>query len=93
MTRFGERSRSGTRVSTFTQRPTAGIGYGVATGGQSSSTITVGGLSYTMLTFTASGTITITKAGLFDVLAVGAGGGGGGNAAGGSGSVLGRFKI
>lgn len=51
-----------------------GIGYGVATGGSSSS-ITVGGVNYTMLTFTSSSTLTVTKAGLFDVLLVGGGGG------------------
>ena len=53
--------------------------YGAATGGSSSS-ITVGGEAYTLLTFTSSGTLTVTKAGLFDVLiAAGGGGGGGGN--------------
>ena len=51
-------------------------GYGVATGGTSSS-ITVGGVNYTLLTFTATGTLTNTKAGLFDILIYGAGGGGG----------------
>jgi hypothetical protein len=50
--------------------------YGTATGGTSSS-ITVGGDSYTLLTFTASSTLTVSKAGLFDVLIVGGGGGGG----------------
>lgn len=44
-----------------------GTGYGVATGGSSSS-ITVGGVNYTLLTFTSSSTLTVTKAGLFDVL-------------------------
>ena len=52
--------------------------YGAATGGTSSS-ITVGGEAYTMLTFTATGTLTVTKAGLFDVLMVGGGGGGSSN--------------
>jgi hypothetical protein len=51
-------------------------GYGVATGGSSSS-ITVGGTAYTLLTFTSSGTLTVTKSGLFDVFAIGGGGGGG----------------
>ena len=50
--------------------------YGVATGGSSSS-ITVGTQAYTLLTFTSTGTLTVTKAGLFDVLMVGGGGGGG----------------
>jgi len=53
------------------------VGYGVATGG-SSSTITVGGESYTLLTFTASSsTLTVSKAGLFDFLIVAGGGNGG----------------
>ena len=51
-------------------------GYGAATGGSSSS-ITVGGINYTLLTFTSDGTLTNTKAGLFDVLAFAGGGGGG----------------
>jgi|VirMetMinimDraft_7_1064189.scaffolds.fasta_scaffold31710_3 hypothetical protein len=50
----------------------AGTGYGTATGGSSSS-ITVGGVNYTLLTFTSTGTLTVTKAGLFDVLAISAG--------------------
>jgi hypothetical protein len=49
-------------------------GYGVATGGSSSS-ITIGGINYTLLTFTSDGTLTITKAGLFDYLVIGSGGG------------------
>jgi hypothetical protein len=52
------------------------VNYGTATGGTSSS-ITVGGESYTLLEFTSSSTLTVTKAGLFDVLIVGGGGGGG----------------
>ena len=51
-------------------------GYGAATGG-TSSTITVNSESYTLLEFTSTGTLTVTKAGLFDVLVVGGGGGGG----------------
>jgi hypothetical protein len=54
----------------------AGVAYGAATGG-TSSTITVGGESYTLLRFTSSSTLTVTKAGVFDVLVVGGGGGGG----------------
>lgn len=73
MTRYAQR--------TLLQQPTianwgkaapAGIGYGVATGG-TSSTITVSGQSYTMLTFTGAGTLTVTTAGLFDVVIVGGG--------------------
>ena len=47
--------------------PFGGIGYGAATRGSSSS-ISVGGQSYTLLTFTSSGTLTVSTAGLFDVL-------------------------
>lgn len=56
-----------------------GVGYGTATGGDSSATITVGGESYTMLTFLSSATLTVTDAGIFDFLIVGGGGGGGQN--------------
>jgi hypothetical protein len=52
--------------------------YGTATGGSSSS-ITVGGESYTMLTFTSDDNLVVSKAGLFDCLLVGGGGGGGSN--------------
>jgi hypothetical protein len=70
-------------------------GYGVATGGTSSS-ITVGGINYTLLTFTTSGTLTNTKAGLFDVAIIGGGGSGagqnsssyGGGGAGGGGLLI-----
>ena len=48
--------------------------YGVASGGTSSS-MTVGGLSYTRLTFSSDGTLTVSKAGAFDVLLIGGGGG------------------
>ena len=71
-----------------------GTSYGTATGGSSSS-ITVGGINYTLLTFTTDGTLTVTKAGLFDVLLVGGGGGGGGawssqaSGGGGAGAVIG----
>ena len=62
-------------ASTFTFFPAGGIGYGTATGGTPSS-ITVGGVNYTLLAFTSTGTLTITKSGLFDVLCIGGGGGG-----------------
>jgi hypothetical protein len=62
-----------------------GVSYGTATGGSSSS-ITVGGLNYTLLTFTTDGTLTVTKSGLFDVLLVAGGAGSaGGSSGGGSG--------
>jgi hypothetical protein len=48
--------------------------YGAATGGTSSS-ITVSSVNYTLLTFTASGTLTVTKAGFFDYLLIGGGAG------------------
>jgi len=53
-------------------QPAVGVGYGVATGG-TSSTITVGTQQYTLLSFTALGTLTVTKAGLFDLLIIGGG--------------------
>lgn len=53
------------------------VNYGTATGGTSSS-ITVGGESYTLLTFTSSSTLTVSKAGLFDIVCV-AGGAAGAN--------------
>ena len=72
----------------------AGSEYGIATGGTPSS-ITVGGEAYTLLTFTASGTLTVTKAGLFDVMVVGGGGSGGrrsttnvGSGGGGGGAII-----
>jgi len=74
--RFGERSRSGTKITEWTKRPSSAVAYGVATGG-SPSTITDGGYSWTLLTFTSDGTLTVTKTGLFDVFLVGGGGGGG----------------
>ena len=78
-------------VSSLTTQTSFVERYGVATGGSSSS-ITVGGVNYTLLTFTSSGTLTVSQAGLFDILAVGGGGAGGlrttisgGGAAGGAG--------
>ncbi len=61
-------------ASTFTFFNLGGVGYGSATGGSSSS-ITVGGINYTLLTFTSSGTLTVTRSGLFDCLIFGGGGG------------------
>jgi len=49
--------------------------YGTATGGSSSS-ITVSGVNYTLLTFTSDATLTITKSGFFDILLFGGGAGG-----------------
>lgn len=68
--------------------------YGTATGGASSS-ITVGGVNYTLLTFTSDATLTVAKAGLFDVLLVGGGGGGAGayDGAPGGGGGAGQYVI
>ena len=60
-------------ASTFTFFPAGGIGYGTATGGTTLGSPPAG---YTVLAFTSSGTLTVTKAGLFDVMVVGGGGGG-----------------
>jgi hypothetical protein len=56
-------------------------GYGSATGGASSTAITVSGTSYTMLTFTSDSNLVVSRAGLFDCLLVGGGGGAGSNTA------------
>lgn len=85
-------------ASTFTFFPSGGIGYGTATGGSSSS-ITVGGDNYTLLTFTTDGTLTVSKAGLFDVLLVGGGAAGSGTSltrgsgGGGGGQVIGQTAL
>jgi hypothetical protein len=48
--------------------------YGTATGGIGAPTAaTIGGVNYEYLTFTSTGTLTITKAGFFDFLAIGGG--------------------
>jgi hypothetical protein len=72
--RFAARTTSDPSISSWGKPAAAGIGYGVATGGTSSS-ITVGGINYTLLSFTSSGTLTVTKAGLFDFGIVQGGGG------------------
>lgn len=74
-----------------------GTGYGVATGGSSSS-ITVDGKNYTLLTFTGDDNLTVSKTGLFDVLIFGGGGAGGAgttnpaNSAGGGGGGGGKVQ-
>jgi hypothetical protein len=75
----------------------ASTGYGSATGGSATS-ISVGGTAYTLLTFTADSTLTVTKSGLFDVLmfgggAGGAGGQGGTTRAGGGGGAGAKLQI
>jgi hypothetical protein len=65
-------------ASTFTFFNLGGGGniYGTATGGIGAPTaVTIGGVDYEYLTFNSTGTLTVTKAGLFDYLAVGGGGG------------------
>jgi hypothetical protein len=64
-------------ASTFTFFSLGGVGYGAATGGTSSS-ITSGGINYTLLSFTSDNSLVVTRTGLFDVTMI-AGGGGGGN--------------
>jgi len=54
----------------------ATTGYGVATGGTSSS-ITVSGENYTLLSFTSDSNLVVSDAGLFDVVLIGGGGAGG----------------
>jgi hypothetical protein len=68
------RSYLGYVSSQTTDTVAVDIPYGVATGGSSSS-ITVSSQNYTLLTFTSDGTLTVSKAGLFDVLLIGGGGG------------------
>jgi hypothetical protein len=62
-------------ASVFTFFSGGGATYGTATGGSSSS-ITVGGTNYTLLTFTSDTNLVVTKTGLFDVLLVAGGGSG-----------------
>jgi hypothetical protein len=59
-----------------------GVGYGVFTGGNSTATgVSIGGETYTVLTFTSDSNLVCTTAGLADVLLVGGGGGSGGGRA------------
>lgn len=78
-------------VSSLTTQGIPLMTYGVATGGSSASR-TVGGQNYTVLTFTSDSNLTVTTAGLFDVLLVGGGGGAGtsaGHGGGGAGALVG----
>jgi hypothetical protein len=96
MSRYGERTRIGEAVSALGRRGAAGgVSYGVATGGTSSS-ITVGADTYTLLTFASDTNLVVTNGGLFDVLLIGGGGGSGGGdssaragGGGGSGDIVG----
>jgi hypothetical protein len=82
MSRYGQRTLVGTNreLGSVGKKPPAGIGvvqgYGVATGGTSSS-ISVSGQAYTLLHFTSSSSLVVTSSGLFDVLIAGGGGGSG----------------
>jgi hypothetical protein len=66
--------------------------YATASGGASTSTITSGGISYKLHTFTSSANLVISTAGFVDLLLIGAGGVGGGfgngNGGGGGGGDL-----
>lgn len=79
LAQYGGGTLLATSASTFIFFPAGSVSYGSATGGSSSS-ITVGGINYTLLTFTSDGTLTVNKAGYFDLLLVGGGGSGGGGA-------------
>lgn len=78
-------------ASTFTFFSLGGVGYGAATGGTG---VVDGPTGYKVTSFTSSGTLTVTRSGLFDVLAFGGGSGGGtytgntGGSGGGSGGIL-----
>ena len=76
-----------TASNAWTVIPFVGGGskYGVATGGTSSS-ITDGGVNYTLLSFTGSGSLVVSTAGLFDIMLIGGGGGGGRDNGGGGGA-------
>jgi hypothetical protein len=74
-------------ASVFTFFSGGGVNYGTATGGSSSS-ITVGGVAYTLLTFTSDSTLTVTKNGLFDCTIIAGGGGGSRTGGGGAGGLL-----
>jgi hypothetical protein len=74
--------QSASAATFFSQQASS---YGVATGGSSSS-ITVGGIAYTLLDFTTDSNLVVSKAGLFDILCVAGGGSSGGNGSGGGGA-------
>ena len=74
-------------ASVFTFFSGGGATYGTATGGIGAPTaITVSSVNYNLLTFTSDATLTVTRAGLFDLLLVGGGGGGGRSFGGGGGA-------
>jgi hypothetical protein len=75
---------------TFFNLGGGGTGYGTATGGIGAPTaVTINSVNYEYLEFQSTGTLTVTKAGFFDYLAIGGGGGSqtpGGNPGGGGGA-------
>ena len=87
-------------VSSQSSQVVPSFPYGVATGGTSSS-ITVGGVNYTLLTFTSDSNLVVSNAGLFDLLLIGGGGAGGygsssgtgGGAGGGGGDIVGLDTV
>ena len=94
MTRYAQRTLlQQPSIANWGKAAPAGIGYGVATGGTALLTPPTG---YAGVSFTADGTLTVTTAGLFDVLmfggggagAAGVGGGYSGGAAGAGGKIL-----
>ena len=66
-------------ASVFTFFSGGGATYGTATGGTTITPWTISSVNYNGSQFTSDGTLTVTKAGLFDILMVGGGGGGGQN--------------
>lgn len=81
MTRYAQRTlQQQPTLSNWGKAAPTGIGvvdgYGVATGGSATS-VTVSGVNYTLLTFTADSNLVVSTAGLFDVMLIGGGGGGG----------------
>ena len=81
MTRYAQRTLIGQPgLANWGKAAAGGIGvvqgYGIATGGTSSS-ITVSTQAYTLLSFTSDSSLVVTSAGLFDVLLVGGGAAGG----------------
>ena len=79
----------------FTQAG-GGVSYGAGSGGTSSS-VTISGVPSTLLTFTSSGTLTVSKAGIFDMYIISGGAAGGFSAqhtsiSGGGGAAGGAFN-
>ena len=76
--------------SIISQATNTSVGWGVATGTPTVTTITDGGVSYQSCSFTASSTLVVTGAGFFEVLLISGGGGGasgGDGGGGGSGAI------